>query len=96
MVFTCHHDQAHLLHLWDDIGLDHDYPKQECTPCVALIGFDVDMDSSCASLPADAKTKLLAALADFCTPSNGHQCTLAEFQSLASYVNWALNVFPLL
>ena len=89
-------DQVRLLTLWDDIGLDHEPPKQEYAPWVVLIGFGIDADSSHASLPADAKDKLLAALADFCAPSNGRRRTLAEFQSLAGYVNWALNVFPLL
>ncbi|KAM5540619.1 hypothetical protein V8D89_005650 [Ganoderma adspersum] len=66
-------DQAHLLGLWDELGLGHDCLKQ-----------------------LDAKQKLLTALEDFCGPSQGRCRTLAEFQSLASYVNWALNVFPLL
>ncbi|KAM5545972.1 hypothetical protein V8D89_000098 [Ganoderma adspersum] len=89
-------DQAHLLGLWDELGLGHDRPKQLFAPRIAWIGFEVDADSSHATLPSDAKQKLLTALEDFCGPSRGRRRTLAEFQSLAGYVNWALNVFPLL
>ncbi|PIL27246.1 hypothetical protein GSI_10390 [Ganoderma sinense ZZ0214-1] len=89
-------DQARLLRLWDDLGLGHDRPKQEHNLQLTWIGFEIDAPSSYTTLPNDARLKLLAALEDFCGPSRGRRCTLAEFQSLAGYVNWALNVFPLL
>ncbi|PIL36254.1 hypothetical protein GSI_01916 [Ganoderma sinense ZZ0214-1] len=89
-------DQARLLRLWDDLGLAHDRPKQEHDLRLAWIGFEIDANSSYATLPENARLKLLAALDDFCGPSRGRRRTLAEFQSLAGYVNWALNVFPLL
>ncbi|PIL32090.1 hypothetical protein GSI_06795 [Ganoderma sinense ZZ0214-1] len=89
-------DQARLLRLWDDLGLGHDRPKQEHDLRLAWISFEIDSRSSYATLPNDARLKLLAALDDFCGPSRGRRRTLAEFQSLAGYVNWALNVFPLL
>ncbi len=89
-------DQARLLGLWVELGLGHDRPKQEYAPRVVFIGFDVDSDSSHATLPQDAQKKLLDALAEFCAPTHGRRRTLAEFQSLAGYVNWGLNVYPLL
>nr|VWP00840.1 Argininosuccinate lyase (ASAL) (EC (Arginosuccinase) [Ganoderma boninense] len=89
-------DQARLLRLWDDLGLAHDLPKQEHDLQLTWIGFMIDVQTSYATLPNDARLKLLAALEHFCGPSRGRRRTLAEFQSLAGYVNWALNVFPLL
>ncbi|PIL35153.1 hypothetical protein GSI_02942 [Ganoderma sinense ZZ0214-1] len=89
-------DQCTLLILWDDLGLRHDRPKQIHGLREDYVGFEVDTTTSHATLPPDARHKLLDALEAFCAPTHGRRRTLAEFQSLAGYVNWALNVFPLL
>jgi hypothetical protein len=47
------------------------------------------------TIPDDARAKLLSSIADFINPLNAdRRHTLREFQALASYVNWALNVYP--
>jgi hypothetical protein len=41
--------------------------------------------------------KLLQHVSDFIwTVSGGTRCTLHEFQQLAGWINWSLNVYPLL
>ena len=89
-------DQGLLLVLWDDLGLAHSRPKQIHGTKEDFVGFEIDTTTSCATLPPESRIKLLEALAAFCARTHGRRRTLAEFQSLAGYVNWALNVFPLL
>jgi hypothetical protein len=46
---------------------------------------------------SEDETKLLEHVADFIhTVLHGIQRSLQEFQQLAGWINWALNVFPLL
>jgi hypothetical protein len=45
----------------------------------------------------EAKTKLFERVANFtCTAPCGTQRSLREFQQLVGWINWALNIFPLL
>jgi hypothetical protein len=46
------------------------------------------------TMPADAKKDLIAYIEDFLAGTRRHE--LREFQRLAGWVNWALNVYPLL
>ncbi|KAI0350122.1 hypothetical protein OH77DRAFT_1525152 [Trametes cingulata] len=89
--------QARLLTLWDELGVPHDRAKQLAGPTLPYIGFQVNPNAMTVTLPPEAKAKLLQAIRDFATirPGNRHH-KLGEFQAFAGYVNWALNVLPLL
>ncbi|RDX39625.1 hypothetical protein OH76DRAFT_1325557, partial [Lentinus brumalis] len=86
-------DQARLLSLWDELGVPHDEPKQIFGPSLPIIGFDVNTDTMTASLPAEGIEALLDTIISFCA---SRRRSLRDFQSLAGYINWALNVFPFL
>ncbi len=86
-------DQARLLSLWDELGVPHDEPKQIFGPSLPIIGFDVNTITMSASLPDDGIHALLDTVTSFCA---SRRRSLRDFQSLAGYLNWALNVFPFL
>ncbi|OBZ74757.1 hypothetical protein A0H81_05566 [Grifola frondosa] len=89
--------QVRLLLLWDEVGLPHERKKQEYGQVLTIIGFEVDPNAMTVTLPIESRTKLVNALRDFCrVPPGNRRRSLAEFQSLAGYVNWAFNVYPLL
>ncbi|KAL6307556.1 hypothetical protein BKA93DRAFT_815891 [Sparassis latifolia] len=60
--------QVRLLELWDEIGLSHDSPKKLWDTVLPLIRVDVDPNAMTATLPPDAKTRLLGEIAQFCDP----------------------------
>ncbi|OJT02670.1 hypothetical protein TRAPUB_6779 [Trametes pubescens] len=89
--------QARLLRLWDELRIPHDRAKQATNYILPIIGFNVNPNTMTMTLPDDAQEKLLAAIDHFChlSPSNRRH-SLHDFQSLAGYVKWSFNVFPLL
>jgi hypothetical protein len=88
--------QVRLLDLWDDIGLPYEDRKQEFGPTLRIICFIVDPNAMTIIIPDDARSKLLSSIADFInTVGTNRRRTLREFQVLASYANWAFNVYPL-
>ena len=90
--------QAKLLMLWDDIGLPHDERKQLSDNSLTVIGLEVDPNAMTVSMSLESRTELVEAIQSFLTyPRSGkRRRTLREFQQLAGWVNWALNVYPLL
>ncbi|OBZ76385.1 hypothetical protein A0H81_03642 [Grifola frondosa] len=89
--------QAQLLLLWDEIGLPHERKKQEYGPTLMVIGFIVDPNAMTVTLPDDSRQKLFETIDNFChSPGIHRRRSLADFQSLAGYANWAFNVYPLL
>ncbi len=89
--------QVILLQLFDRLGISHERPKQLAGSPIPVIGFDINPNSMTATLPMEARTKLLEAIRAFSDLSPGHRRrSLAEFRSFTGYVNWAFNVFPLL
>ncbi|PIL33308.1 hypothetical protein GSI_04758 [Ganoderma sinense ZZ0214-1] len=89
-------DQTRLLILWDDLGINHDDPKQLADILLTVIGFLIDAVNLTASLPPDSKSLLLDAVRAFIDPNPSRRRTLAEFRALAGHINWAFNVYPLL
>ena len=87
-------DQIKLLQLWDEIGLPHDERKQIYRLVIPFIGFDIDLNVTTFSINDEHKSDLLQKIRDF-NKSKKH-CSLKDFQSLASHVNWSLAFFPLL
>jgi hypothetical protein len=87
-------NQVKLLQLWDEINLPHKESKQVFRPSLTIIGIQVNANALSMTMPPEALTKLITAIRDFITAK--HKFTLREWQRLAGWINWSLNVFPLL
>jgi hypothetical protein len=89
--------QVNTLRLWDDIGLNHEKPKQLWGPQLTIIGFEVDPNAMTFTMSELRRAELIAAVEEFCRiPHGGRRHSLRKFQQLTGWVNWALNVYPLL
>lgn len=86
--------QARLLTLFDDLGVPHEERKQVSGSPLQIIGFDVDPNAMTITMSREARTELVMAIRAFANPRQRR--SLKDFQRLAGWVNWALNVFPLL
>ena len=86
--------QAQLLALFDNVGVPHEEHKQVFGSPLQIIGFDVDPNSMTITMPSTAQDELISAIRVFADPQQC--CLLKDFQCLADWVNWALNVYPLL
>ncbi|KAF9034568.1 hypothetical protein BJ165DRAFT_1356210 [Panaeolus papilionaceus] len=90
--------QARLLLLWDDLGIPHKEKKQISGNPLVIIGISVDVNSLELSLSKSAITALLDELEYWVSTSTTpakRGCTLRQWQHLTGWINWALNVFPL-
>ncbi|KAI0037268.1 hypothetical protein FA95DRAFT_1585582 [Auriscalpium vulgare] len=76
-------NQVRFLLLWDFIGLPHEKAKQEFGRTLVIIGFHVDPVQMTVSLSVDARSELVAAIHSF-------------LHRMLGWMNWALNVAPLL
>jgi hypothetical protein len=89
--------QVKLLKLWDGIGLPHEKAKQEYGRQLRITGFLVDPNEMRVTMDDEDHGKLIQHVSDFVqTASGGMRRTLHEFQQLAGWINWSLNVYPLL
>ncbi|KIL56347.1 hypothetical protein M378DRAFT_64217, partial [Amanita muscaria Koide BX008] len=89
--------QVHLLKLWDELGVPHEASKQVWGETLVIIGFLVDPNAMTVTMPPAKLQDLLLAIRSFCFPANNtRQQTLRRFMQMAGWMNWALNVFPLL
>jgi hypothetical protein len=90
--------QATLLTLWDHLGIPHKEKKQVHGSTLTIIGIHVDANKLTLTLPAESKSDLVTQLNNFArTPEgSGVRFALKDFQRLAGWFNWALNVYPLL
>jgi len=86
--------QARLLLLFDKLGVPHDEKKQVSGAPLTIIGFDVDPNALTITMPLEARRELIDAIRVFANPNQRR--SLRDFQRLAGWVNWALNVYPLL
>jgi hypothetical protein len=91
-------NQVNLLKLWDVLGIPHKARKQVSGKVLTIIGIEVDANELTLTLPPENKTELVAQLKDFARSpeGNGVKYALKDFQRLAGWFNWALNVYPLL
>ncbi|KAF8239492.1 hypothetical protein L208DRAFT_1237039 [Tricholoma matsutake] len=86
--------QACLLYLFDELGVPHDERKQVYGSLLTIIGFVVDPNAMTITMPPDVRQDLILVIHAFANPG---QCrSLKDFQRLAGWVNWALNVYPFL
>ena len=86
--------QVELLRLWDELGVPHDEAKQVSGPILTIIGFEVDVNAMSITMPSQSLLDLIAAISEFAV--RGRRPKLSDYQSLAGWINWALNVYPLL
>ena len=91
-------NQIKLLQLWDNLGIPYKEKKQISGKVLTIIGIEVDTNLLTLTLPPENKSELVTHLKDFArTPEgNGVKYALKDFQRLAGWFNWALNVYPLL
>ena len=86
--------QARLVLLFDELGVPHEEKKQVSGAPLTIIRFEVDLNALRITMPHEARQELINAVHVFANPK---QCrSLKDFQRLAGWVNWALNVYPLL
>jgi hypothetical protein len=90
--------QVKTLCLWDEIGLNHEEPKQVWGHALTVIGFEVDPNAMTFTMPESKRVELLAGVQEFCSvPCRGaRRLPLRSFRRLAGWINWSLNVYPLL
>lgn len=86
--------QTRLLLLWDELGIPHSEAKQVWGATLTIIGMEVDANAMTITMPLHSRDLLLDAIRSFAIL--GVRCSLREFQKLGGWINWALNVFPLL
>ncbi|CDO68213.1 hypothetical protein BN946_scf184913.g3 [Trametes cinnabarina] len=88
--------QVQLLTLWDDLGIPHALPKQLFGESLTITGFLVDSLSMSISLPSQSCDDLVNAIRAFLANAPQRRRTLREWQQMLSWLNWGLNVQPLL
>ena len=86
--------QVRLLELWDEIGIPHKQKKQVFGSRLSILGIEVNMKDLTFTLPEEARERLMTELSEWCKA--GVRRKVKEWQRLAGWVNWALNVYPLL
>jgi hypothetical protein len=86
--------QTRLLKLWDEIGVPHKQKKQVNGTQLAILGIIVNTEELTFTLPLEAKERLANELSIWC--QKGVRKRVKEWQQLAGWVNWSLNVYPLL
>lgn len=86
--------QAKLLSLWDELGLPHSEVKQESGPVLTIIGFIVDVNAMSISIPPNSLNNIISVISEVTVP--GNRVCLCNLQHLAGWINWVLNVYPLL
>ena len=86
--------QAQLLSLWDELGIPHKQAKQVHGPQLMILGIMVDVNELTFTLPPESKERLSKELAEWCR--KGVRRKVKEWQQLAGWINWVLNIYPLL
>lgn len=86
--------QVRLLELWDEVGIPHKQKKQVFGTQLMILGIEVDTKDLKFTLPGEARDRLLKELDEWC--KSGVRRKAKEWQQLAGWVNWSLNVYPLL
>lgn len=91
-------NQVKLLQLWDELQIPHKKKKQVFGSPLTIIGILVDPNEMTMTLLSDAKSDLIKEMRRFAESPKGKSkyFTKRAWQRLAGWVNWGLNVFPLL
>jgi hypothetical protein len=85
--------QTQLLLLFDELGIPHEDCKQVSGRILKVIGFEVNTECMTFTMSAESKDALTSFIRSFSTQL---RAPFRDFQRLAGWINWALNVFPLL
>ncbi|KIK75204.1 hypothetical protein PAXRUDRAFT_63982, partial [Paxillus rubicundulus Ve08.2h10] len=85
---------ARLLRLWDHLGIPHEEWKQVFGSPLPVIGFEVDPNLMKVQMSDTSRVKLIEDVQEFA--QHGTCQALRDFQKIAGYLNWALNIYPLL
>ena len=91
--------QTLLLELWDELSIPHKPKKQIFGSVIPIIGIDVDPNALTLTLSPKRRADLCDALYSWAVkPVNGAKANyqLKYWQQVGGWVNWALNVYPLL
>ena len=88
-------NQTALLLLWDELGIPHKAKKQLFGAPLTIIGIEVDPLRMTFTLPEERKRCLIEVL-EWWVSKEGKKSRLKEWYKLGGWVNWALNVYPLL
>lgn len=88
--------QARLLTLWDDLGIPHSPSKQLYGEQLVITGFLVDSRAMSITLPEDSRCALMSAIHSFLADAPRRRRPLREWQRILGWINWGLNVRPLL
>lgn len=76
-------------------SIPHKLSKQVWGETLTIIGFLVDPNELTVTLPEENKSKLVVQVRKF-AGTRSHWRTLQEWQQLTGWINWSLNIFPLL
>lgn len=87
--------QVRLLLLWDELGIPHSDEKQLFGRQLTIIGFHIDPVRMTISLPHDKRLELVRAIRDFLDAPKRRR-TVREWQRILGWINWGLNIQPLL
>jgi hypothetical protein len=87
--------QASLLALWDELRVPHKPSKQVHGETLTVIGILVDPNNLTFSLPDIARQRLTLELEKWSSPRT-IRFPLRRWQKLCGWINWILNVYPLL
>ncbi|KAF8573412.1 hypothetical protein K439DRAFT_1625101 [Ramaria rubella] len=88
--------QVQLLCLWDILGLPHSKDKQVFGSSLEIVGLHVDPRAMKITMVPNRKLELCSAIRSFIDTRTGCRRPLVEWQRLLGWINWALNVYPLL
>jgi hypothetical protein len=86
--------QVQLLHLWDQLGVPHKQRKQVFGNPLPILGIEVDVNNLTFTLSDESKERLLRELQEL--GQKGTRKKVKEWQQVAGWINWVLNVHPLL
>ena len=90
--------QTMLLQLWDELRIPHKPKKQIFGSVIPVIGITVDPNEMTLTLSAERRCDLCDALYAWAIKPVGRKSNyqLKHWQQMGGWINWALNVFPLL
>ncbi|KAI0784800.1 hypothetical protein C8Q75DRAFT_857878, partial [Abortiporus biennis] len=88
--------QTRLLHLWDELGIQHQKEKQVFGRELTIIGFHIDATQMTITLPPESKSDLVAHIRSFVNDAPHCQRSLRQWRQMLGWINWGLNVQPLL
>lgn len=97
MSFPSH--QVALLRMWDMYNVPHARPKQQFGEQLTIIGFAINAKTLQVSMEPSKIVDLVNAIHSFVSTGlskSSRRRALRDFQRLAGWINWVLNVFPLL